>query len=92
MKNVPEGRRNAHETLIGQIRSKRGKEYGERLNMFWSWRKQADYDRPEFLEVSPFQIDWPRLRVSAREKRRQIEREFALYTSELGSLLQSHQR
>lgn len=89
MKNVPSGRRKRHETLINEIRIKRGKEFGDRLEGFWVLRKRADYDEPELFGAAPFGRDLDKFRLSATGDQGRMAAEFDSYVSELGSLLES---
>jgi hypothetical protein len=89
MKNVPRGRRKDRPALFEQVRSKRGREYGERLDKFWLERKKADYDEPEFFGGGFFQGDLDKLRLSAREQLSLMEREFDSYASEVETFLKA---
>jgi uncharacterized protein (UPF0332 family) len=88
MNNVPLSRRKQHESLIREIRDKRGKECGDRLERFWLLRKRADYDEPEFFEASAFQGELDKFRLSAREHLSLMEREFESYISEMEGFLE----
>jgi hypothetical protein len=66
---------------------KRGREYGNRLDWFWSLRIKADYDEPEIFEASPFLGDLAKFRLGARDDLSLIEREFEFYNSEVDSFL-----
>jgi len=84
MKNVPLSRRKHRQPLFEQIRSRRGKEFGDRVEGFWLLRKKADYDDPEF-----FQGDLDKFRLSAREDQGRLEAEVESYASEVESLLEA---
>jgi len=83
VRNVPESKRKDREALFGQVRSRRGEEYGERLDEFWLWRKKADYDKPKLVEAGVFQGDWNKFRLSARVQVSLMERELESYLSEV---------
>lgn len=89
MKNVPQSRRKHRQPLFAEIRSKRGKEFGDRLEGFWFLRKKADYDDPELFRPGSFQGDLERFRLSAREDLGRVEKEFDPYASEIESFLES---
>jgi uncharacterized protein (UPF0332 family) len=92
MKNVPKSRRARREALFEQVLRKRGKEYGNRLDRFWSLRVKADYDEPEFFEASPFLGDLAKFRLAASDDLSLIEREFEFYNSEVDSFLSPGQK
>jgi uncharacterized protein (UPF0332 family) len=77
-KNVPLGKRKNRPDPFEQIRSKREKEYGDRIDELWKLRKQADYDEPEY-----FQDDLDRFRLSGREGQDRMTAEFDSYISEI---------
>jgi uncharacterized protein (UPF0332 family) len=77
-KNVPLSRRKHRVELFEQIRIKRGKDYGSRLDDFWLLRKRADYDDPEY-----FQGDLDKFRLSARGDQGRMATEFSSYVSEI---------
>jgi len=86
MQNVPSNRRKQHETLIREIRVRKGKESGDRLDGFRVLRKRADYDEPEFFEATPFGGDLDKFRLSAMRDQDRMTAEFDSYVSELESL------
>jgi hypothetical protein len=92
MKNVPKARRRRREELFEQVLRKREKGYGSRLDRFWSLRIKADYDEPEFSEVSPFLGDLAKFRIGARDDLSLIEREIEFYNSEVDGFLNPSQK
>ena len=86
LRNVPFSKRSQHEMVIKEIGDRRGKEFGERLNEFWSLRKQADYDRPELLRGRYFPAAVNRLRLSARGDCDRMAAEMTSYVLELDGL------
>lgn len=77
MNNVPLSKRRQHEALIREIRNKRGKEFGDRLEGFWLLRKQADYDEPKIFDGD----DLEGHRLVAREHMGRMEAEFDSYAT-----------
>lgn len=92
MKNVPKARRRRREELFEQVLRKREKGYGSRLDRFWSLRIKADYDEPEFSEVSPYLGDLAKFRIGARDDLSLIEREIEFYNSEVDGFLNPSQK
>jgi hypothetical protein len=87
MKNVPLTKRRPHEALIREIRNKRGKEFGDRLDGFWRLRKRADYDEPEIFGGDD---DWDRHRLVTQDSLGRMEAEFESYATEVeGSVRRS---
>ena len=83
MKNVPLAKRKHRQPLFEQIRNQRGKEFGDRLEGFWLWRKRADYDDPEL-----FQGDLEKFRPRAQEDQDRMKAEFDSYVAQIDSLLE----
>jgi uncharacterized protein (UPF0332 family) len=89
MKNVPESKRKHHQDLFAEIRSKRGREFGDRLEGFRSLRNGADYDRPQLFPPDSVQDELERFRLRAGESLGHMEKEFNTYASEIDSFLES---
>jgi hypothetical protein len=89
MKNVPKSRRKHHQLLFAEIRSKRGREFGDRLEGFWLLRMRADYDDPQLFHPDSIQGDLERFRLGAGEDLGRMEKEFDAYASEIDSFLES---
>lgn len=73
--------------MINEIRARRGKEFGDRLERFWVLRKSADYDNPEFCQPKLAPEDLSTVRLSARNHLGGMASEFDSYALQVESFL-----
>jgi uncharacterized protein (UPF0332 family) len=89
MKNVPKSRRKHHQLMFAQIRTKRGREFGDRLEGFWLLRMTADYDDPQLFHPDSAGVDLESFRLSVGEDLDRMKTEFDAYASEISGFLES---